>query len=1353
MALKDLEAFLRQIAAEWDPGMDVSVGSPFDTRVIQRVLRRLGTDPFTVDMATFAQTRLKQAYPDGSFDEGGALTDLFVKPVTLLFDPMTRETARISRAQSFRDPDILTGEEAEALGSNLFATRTLGKYARGVGRMLFQQPKNVGITPNNYFTSKEGLHFFPTETQSIRAEEMLLNVDSDGNYYFDVNLLAESPGATYNISPKSLVSIANVPSVVRVTNIKKFQEGENEETPAEFIARAQGELTERSLVALRGIAAKLTRSFPDLQRLNVVGFNDPEMQRDIISGGSLGDILISGVAGSPVADGEGAAGTRRFYTLEVDFTVELGSIGPVEGYVITIFGAIGALNFGRDFALTRIVSPNEVDVDEQILLYTATGCSWSVRKREITLSGIPGGILFPNTAQGTVTIEPDQIHIGGSSDIYLRGSELEEATLTLESVVDDDPILQGLTSTLVTPNVVYLDDLQYNVNYFYGDSTYLALENSGFFGYTLQIRTGVNAGSYRIISIAHWSGAAPAIEITPDLPNPPLLPTAGGKWRLVDELTIDLVDPKETLISGSDLQKSQYSAVVTTAGGTDFDVYGVAEGDILRILEGADAGDYALVEDPLVPGFVKLRVEKVMSSTESGVSYTVLRQNVAGGIKRPLIRLKSVELLDSSNQPQGTLVPYAKPVDVQSRTFQNPSRGVKHDLVDVTLGLISQPLPLPSFPFSGTLDFYDFDVGLLTAVIVAAIDLTDLIGQINAGLVGYGKGDVALLVGADRVGIRPFGAGGRVVVVGGTARAAFFGNTDFRTTSDIRSASVPDWGLLDPAIDFVSGLDVFQIIAGNNIGFYRDPYTLGWTGPGVGAALPSEAVILGENDTSLSNATCFAPEATVHLQVGARSLGSARCYFLEPTTIEFDQDSYFTTEAEAGTVRFFPDPSLDTQLLPAIPGDIPITDGTVTAPSDLTSVSQDFSLSRVRPGDELRIVYWPLGGDIALVSPVNNLVGKTLIYSVDNGVERTLTFIRDDITLLPTQVSLTGAIEQINASFGMTVCALTGANELEFVADLPIVISAAGTANALLLGNIKGTFPLLSFALANDVQRSNRAPYYGTYTIDSLLPTVLTVQGPLTLGVDFATYTTPGARLSYQVFRSGVQRISTTDMRSKVAEASLYYFDVELVSEGTGDLWNISSDKQMTVEGYRSDGWYLTTADENLSFSEVEDVTLVLSRTILPDGVDDNPVNSVQLTGQNLYLTYERAPLVVDTQGYVSSDIERVVCSSTLARYLIPYYVRLDVKYVGGSKVDVVLPELEKYIKDLYPVDVLESSQIQKIFLNRGATAITNPLDLLALVYSPSRDVTTRRSQNSIGVDSRLCTFVPDVLNVVRNVS
>ena len=406
-------------------------------------------------------------------------------------------------------------------------------------------------------------------------------------------------------------------------------------------------------------------------------------------------------------------------------------------------------------------------------------------------------------------------------------------------------------------------------------------------------------------------------------------------------------------------------------------------------------------------------------------------------------------------------------------------------------------------------------------------------------------------------------------------------------------------------------------------------------------------------------------------------------------------------------------------------------------------------------GDTLIIEYIPLTGSIALTSdPISGLAGRTLIYSMNGGVNRTLTFIRDDVSLASDEVSLDGMVDQINAHMGAKVASLNSSDYLEFSTDMSLIIRAAGTANGPdggfsgLLGPRTGLPATAKYDFAQTDQ-NNASPHAGNYEIVDVGATTLWVDDVFPDSGDFSD---PVTDQTYKIERPTFQRISTTAMADQEAEASLYYFDVELVSVGTGDQYNIDADQQLTADGYRSDGWYLTTEDENLSFSTVERPQLVISKSILEEGVDDDPVNAVTVSGQNLQLTYERSDTVEGVNNFISSEIERVICQSPLARHLIPHFVRFDLNYTDGSSEEIVVEDLEKYIRDLFPADALESSDIQKIVSDRGATSIRNPLDLIAIVHYPDRSIYAARSQDAL-TTGRLAAFIPDVLNVTKVVT
>jgi hypothetical protein len=1350
MALRDLEAFVRQSAASFDPNLDTNPGSPFDSKVIQPLIRRVGPDPFSVDMQTFIDARLRQAYPDMAIGSGDAITDLLSKPASLLWDPIVREVTRVRRGLSFSDPNTLTTEEAEALGANLFANRSQGAFARGTARLFFAQAQNVSISPVNFLTSRTGLRFFPTESQAIRIEEMLQNVDTNGLFYFDITAIAEAAGAEYNLGPKEIASIANLDAAVQVSNLRKFEEGDDAQTAAEFVDQTEQSLTERSLVTIRGVAAKVTSAFPEVSRLNVVGFNDPEMQRDILSGGGLGPILAAGSAGASVSDLVGAPVTRRFSTAEVDFTTLIGPAGVVpSGFMLTVFGAFGTAAAARDLVVSKVISTTIIEVATQEMGYGLTGLRWSLRKSELTLSSIPGGILFPDSQLGTVTVPDGSIHIGGTVDTHIRGASFDEATLVIDNLTDDSNELEGLSFDFDAGDASRgtIDELVLGVDYVVGDETYQLLARAGRDSLTLQIVNGVNAGVYRILSV-NQSGSSPVVTVTPNFTS---AVAADARWRVFDNVDVALYDIKETRVQGDDLSTVQNFDVVTTASALDMDAVGVAEGDVLRILEGPDAGDYAVTENPLAPGFTSLRVDAVFTSSQSNLSYVIFRPNAGGNLQLPLVRLRSIELLDSSSQPVGTTIPYARPVDIQSNAFQNPARGVKYDLTDTLLGLVSQPEPGGGFLVGGTTLTLKYGANLASTVNVSfspgpALALATVISEINAAVLAQaGEPTAAIQVGADRIGIRPFGAGGVVATAGSAASVtAFFGGADERHTSrDIRSATIDNaggWAGVDPSIDLRTGLDIVQVLDGNQVGFVPGPFVVeGVTAPATVAS------------TALQQATLtqvFSPEAGVRVQVGARSIGSVRLFFLDPTSFEVRaEEAFFELTTDSGLVRFTPDPTLDAQRIPAPPGgDKPHDGASADASTTFSSASQDFILSQIQAGDKLVVDFHPIAGAIVLSDPVSGLVDKTLIFSVDGSPDKTLVFIRDDVTLGVTEVSRQGVIDQINAAAGVDIAALTGSNTLEFDAESELVIRGVGTANSVILGGMAGT--AVSFV---GTDRRNTAPHKGEYTIASVnSQTAVTLTSVPTnlLGL----YTTPYTRQQFKVFRAGVQRISTAQMKDQTAEAGLYYMDVELVSEGTGDLWNIGAGKQLTVTGFHSDGYSLTTEDSNLTFSAIERPRLSISKTILEDGVDDDPANATQIAGQNILITYDRSSLVEDVQNFSSSETERVVNSSPLVRHLIPHFVRFDSTYVGGSKEEVVVPEVEDYINKIAPAEAFESSDLQKIMSDAGATSISNPIDLIAIVHQVDRSIVATRSQDRL-TTGRLAAFIPDLLNIKRNIT
>ena len=349
----DLKAFLEERLITFDPDVDLSDGSPAQTDIIDPTVLRFTPDPFEMNLPAFIRARLSQEYPNLSTEDGEALSDLLVKPMEVLLDPIIREVEFLRKNKSLGDPDLLAPAEADALMGNFFVSRIRGDKSVGQVRMYFNSPLAVSVSVGNVFSTSDGLNFLPSSSQEISAEAMLFN--QDGNlFYFDVAVEAEVEGNEYNIGVGEISSVTSVPASVKVTNLSRFRDGTPEESTLSYIGRGEDSLTERSLVVPRGAIARLFDQFGSLQHLQVVGFNDVEMNRDIIKGGGLGSIVLYGVDGQTTDNGDGDGFSDVFESPTGGFVANIGAIGPVSNFMLTLQG--------RDYPVLEVLSDKLIRV-------------------------------------------------------------------------------------------------------------------------------------------------------------------------------------------------------------------------------------------------------------------------------------------------------------------------------------------------------------------------------------------------------------------------------------------------------------------------------------------------------------------------------------------------------------------------------------------------------------------------------------------------------------------------------------------------------------------------------------------------------------------------------------------------------------------------------------------------------------------------------------------------------------------------------------------------------------------------------------------------------------------------------
>lgn len=1380
----DLQSFLEEKLLVFDPDIDLSDGSPAQTDIIDPVIRRYEPDPFEMDVYTFIKSRLTQEYPDLSVEEGEALADLLIKPMEVLLDPIIREVEFLRKNKSLNDPDLLSPEEADSLMGNFFVSRTRGEKSVGQVRMYFNSPVSVSVSVGNEFATSGGLKFIPSTAQEVSAEAMLFN--QDGNlFYFDVSVESETEGDEYNITAGQIASVSNVPASVKVTNLSRFRDGTPEESTLSFIERGESSLTDRSLVVPRGALSRLFSQFGDLQHLQVVGFNDSEMQRDIIKGGGLGSIVLYGVDGQSSDDGDGDGFSHTFESPAGGFVANIGAVGEVSGFMLTLED--------KDYPVVEVLSDYFVKVAASLdpgmslppvplhpdMPDNYSSMPFYIRQLVLTLSDIPGGIVNPTGISGTVGIRSDEVHIGGISDFYVRGGDLDGEEVVIEAVSDEEPLMEGLGLKTV------VSGLPADV-----------VEDSGLLptadfaakkvrtGMTLVIETDAgNAGAYQIIKVAP-GGDAKRLQLDPA----PGSTVIDQRYKIVDRIDVDLLEPKTVRGSGEDLRTTLGSAQVSTASEVDFDQLGAEEEDTLRISGNTpNAGDYSL-EQITGTGNKLLVLGTELKKTSSTEQWTLFKKGA--GISPPLIRITSIDILDSSKQPTGDVVPYADPVDAQTSCFSNIGIGKKLEISDAKIGIIGT-----ADITSPAIDYLILKVSVnggssAWVTFTSVTTAQDVIDQINAAT-GFSIAEaVSASDGSGETYLSLRSRNNWIVVDStGTANTALGLSTAYdEDNRQVTSSSVADWEAVTLALE--EERDSVYVLTGDNIEFW------------LLQTIESGRILISRVDDS-GRAVLPLSDERVSLRIGSRSFGKARCYFLEPTSFEVkgsyrksllkvsdppasgdhapnvvfgavptDEDprTEFALDLygdQTAYFHFFPDPALNHYLLPvgeeSVPDNCNIdtlwskhVDSEKTPAAGIGKYSRsneiDFLLREVLLGDVLEITYQPVQGTADLLDGTDldyagggatDPIAKTLIFSLENGPDKTVTFSAEVDS--PARL-----VSEINNQLGAVLAYLeedldTGETHLRLESDFDFILRGTGTATSLLMG-----------ATPAGDNAANAAGKYLVTEAGSISGAVsnhmqLTLSAPL--GTDPASWSgfssdQLGPSQHYKIYRPGVQRVSSTEMESNT-EGALYYADIELVSYGAGDEFNIASGLQLEVDAFKSDGYRLSNDNNNLTFSIYEEPKISFSRRILTPGSTDSPENMTLISQQNVQVNYDRSDLVDQVQTFALSELDRVLCANILVRHLIPHFVQFDLVYQGGSKTSVVESDIDDLIDGLLPDEVLEASAVVDIPRRRGAQRVELPITLIGVVHDVDRKIQVDRSDDAIS-KGRMSTFIKDSLNIIR---
>jgi hypothetical protein len=656
------------------PTLDVSEGSEAYSSVIAPVVARLTTPDFTADPTEFLKDLIQQEHPDIATDAGGPFADLVLGPGSLMVRPVWQELQEIKQRMAVIDNvESLSAEEVDLALANLFEERREGKRTTAPVRVYYPSPTFDTWLPTDVVYIKGGLRFNPITEQTIESTEMATNIEGS-EYYFDITVQAEEPGAEYNVDKEEITQFDTDahPAASRVLNLSGGSKGLSRETNAEFAENAKNSLTERSLGTNRGIGARLRDLFKDqVTDYWTVGYNDPEQDRDIITGRDYGLPVVGGAYFSvgrflllisswedrgaewatTIAEGDQIDmhfGPSYVYgQLPVEYRNQTNTIG----HVLLAAPPTGSAGVG---IYAFVLQDRPIVSSTALFDIPQFTCGGAIVKKQgvIRLSDIPGGIEFGESDE--LAIAPNQIHIGGHVDTWVNAADTETRTATYDGALSEGEIWSG--EDLITEGAGSVRNrVQHaTVGLSWVDVGVKATRHS------LEIMEGDDKNQYRILAASD-----DYIILDTEL----LRSDTGLRYKIVGDTSFGLTDSSvqiyPTATSTATLTASAGAATATV--GVNLKDYGVLTGDTIVIEEddnAALADSYVIIEWDDAKGGKGPVVHKPFPASFPGVPFSVYRRSP--GVDLPMIRVKSADLLDADGKKVGVEIPYSLPVDARN---------------------------------------------------------------------------------------------------------------------------------------------------------------------------------------------------------------------------------------------------------------------------------------------------------------------------------------------------------------------------------------------------------------------------------------------------------------------------------------------------------------------------------------------------------------------------------------------------------------------------------------------------------------------------------------------------------------
>lgn len=231
-----------------------------------------------------AEKILESKYPDLDLRQGTGLRDLVIRPSATLLALVNKAVIYYFSQNTL--PGITDNSPTEIVDkimSNWFVERKAGKKSIISSRLFFATKKNITIGTEIFFSPDNIKKFYPVNTYSFSPGELQYESFS-GEYYVDIDLVADKEGTDYDLTSGSLLYFSNFDAYFLRGEINYLREMASvTETNTTFIARTKTAVSTRNLINVPSVDARLREDFDYITAVTTIGYGDAEMYRDQVT--------------------------------------------------------------------------------------------------------------------------------------------------------------------------------------------------------------------------------------------------------------------------------------------------------------------------------------------------------------------------------------------------------------------------------------------------------------------------------------------------------------------------------------------------------------------------------------------------------------------------------------------------------------------------------------------------------------------------------------------------------------------------------------------------------------------------------------------------------------------------------------------------------------------------------------------------------------------------------------------------------------------------------------------------------------------------------------------------------------